>query len=118
MIILKLLLSTQMICRMFTKILLNTPQIKNAKTFIVFVVMIADMINNKNLNSIVTELLIKGRKLNISLVFITQYFKVAKDVRLNSTHFFIMKILNERELQQISLNHSPDINNKDFIKIC
>ena len=76
------------------------------------------MINNKKLNSIVTELFIRGRKLNISLVFITQsYFKVPKDVRLNSTHFFIMKIPNKRELQQIALNHSSDINSKDFIKI-
>ena len=64
------------------------------------------MINNKKLNSIVTELFIRGRKRNISIVFITRsYFKVPKDVRLNSTHFFIMKILNKRELQQIALNH-------------
>ena len=77
------------------------------------------MINNKKLNSVVTELFIRGRKLNISLVFITQsYFKVPKDVRLNSTHFFIMKIPNKRELQQIALNHSSGINSKDFIKIC
>ena len=55
--------------------------------------MISDMINNKKLNPVVTELFIRGRKLNISIVFITQsYFKVQKDVRLNSTHFFIMKI--------------------------
>ena len=61
---------------------------------------------------------IRGKKLNISLAFITQScFKVAKDVRLNSTHFFIMKIPNERELQQIALNHSSDINTKDFINI-
>ena len=80
--------------------------------------MIANMINNKKLNSIVTELFIKSRKLNISLVFITQsYFKFPKDVGLNSTHFFIMKILNRRELQQIALNHSSDINFKDFINI-
>ena len=80
--------------------------------------MIADMINDKKLNSIVTELFIRGRKLNISLVFITQsYFKVMKDVRLNSTHLFIMKILTKRELQEIALNHSSDINFKDFIKI-
>ena len=66
---------------------------KERKILIVFDDMIADMINNKKLNSIVTELFIRGRKLNISLVFITQsYFKVPKDVRLNSTHFFIMKI--------------------------
>ena len=76
------------------------------------------MINNKKLNSIVTELFIRGRKLNISLVFITQsYFKVPKDVRLNSTHFFIMKIPNKRELQQIALNHSSDIDFKSFIRI-
>ena len=76
------------------------------------------MINNKRLNSIVSELFITGRKLNISLAFITQsYFKVPKDVRLNTTHFFIMKIPNKRELQQIALNHSSDIDFKDFIKI-
>ena len=62
--------------------------------------MIADMINNKTLKSVITELFTRNRKLNISLVFITQsYFKVPKDVRLNSTHFFIMKIPNKRELQ-------------------
>ena len=61
---------------------------------------------------------IRGRKLNISLVFITQsYFKVTKDVRLNATHFHIMKIPNKRELQQITLNHSLDISTKYFIKI-
>ena len=76
------------------------------------------MINNKKLNSVVTELFIRGRKLNISIVFITQsYFKVPKDVRLNSTHFFVMKILNKRELQQIASNNSSDIGFKDFIKI-
>ena len=80
--------------------------------------MIADMINNKKLNSVVTELFIRGRKLNISLVFITQsYFKVPKDVRLNSTHFFIMKIPNKRELQQTALKHSSDVDFKYFIKI-
>ena len=92
---------------------------KENKILIVFDDMIADMINNKKLNSIVTELFIRGRKLNISLVFITQsYFKVPKDVRLNTTHFFIMKIPNKRELQQIALNHSSDISSKDFIRVC
>ena len=68
------------------------------------------MIDNKHLNPVVTELLIRGRKINISIVFITQsYFKVTKDIRLNSTHFIIMKIPNKRELQQISLNHLSDI---------
>ena len=76
------------------------------------------MINNKKLNSIVTELFIRGRKLNISLIFITKSnFKAPKDVRNNSTHFFIMKIPNKRELQQIAINHSSDIKTKDFIKI-
>ena len=91
---------------------------KENKILIVFDDMIADMIHNKKLNSIVTELFIRGRKLNISLVFITQsYFKVPKDVRLNSTHFFILKIPNKGELQQIAVNHSLDISSKDFIKI-
>ena len=67
--------------------------------------MIADMIQNKKLNSIVSKLFVRGRKLNIFLVFITQsYFKVPKDVRLNTTHFFVTKILNKRELQQIAIN--------------
>ena len=91
---------------------------KKRKILIVFDDMIADMINNKKLNPVVTELFIRGRKLNISIVFITQsYLKVPKDVRLNSTHFFIMKISNKRELQQVALNHSSDIDFKDFIKL-
>ena len=92
--------------------------IKKRKILIVFDDMIADMINNNKLNPVVTELFIRGRKLNISIVFITQsYFKVPKDVRLNSTHFFILKIPNKRELQQIALNHSSDIDFKDFMNI-
>ena len=88
---------------------------KENKILIVFDDMIADMIHNEKLNSIVTELFIRGRKLNISLVFITQsYFKVPKDVRLNTSHFFIAKISNKRELQQIAINHSSDINTTDF----
>ena len=91
---------------------------KKCKILIIFDDMIADMINNKKLNPVITELFIRGRKLNISIVFITQsYFKVPKDVRLNSTHFFIMKIPNKKELQQIALNHSSDIDFKDFMKI-
>ena len=73
------------------------------------------MLSNKKLNSIVTELFIRGRKLNISLVFITQScFKVPKDVRLNNTHFSILKIPNKREIQQIAYNHSLDIDFKDL----
>ena len=93
----------------------NYNPIKKCKV-IIFDDMIADMINNNKLNP--TELFIRDRKLNISIVFITQsYFKVPKDVRLNSTHFFIMKIPNKRELQQIALNHSSDIDFKDFMNI-
>ena len=84
----------------------------------VFDDMIADMTHNKKLNSIVTELFLRGRKLTISLVFITQsYFKVPKDVRLNTTHFFISKIPNKTELQKIAINHSSDISTKDFANI-
>ena len=76
------------------------------------------MIHNKKLDLIVTKLFIKGRKLNISLVFIIQsYFKVPKYVRLNTSHFFITKIPNKRELQQIAINHSSDISTKDFANI-
>ena len=91
---------------------------KKREALIVFDDMIANMINNKKLNSIVTELFIRERKLNISIVVITQsYFKVPKVVRLNSTHFFIRKIPNKRELQHIALIHSSDIDFKDFMKI-
>ena len=72
---------------------------KDRKILIVFDDMIANMINNKKLNSLVTKLFIRETKLNISFVFITQsYFKVPKDVRLNTTQFFISKILNKRDL--------------------
>ena len=85
---------------------------------IVFADMIADIFNNKKLDSIVTELFIRGTKINISSVVISHsYFKVPKDVRLNTKHFFIVKIPNKRELQQIALNHSSDIDFKDFMKI-
>ena len=80
--------------------------------------MIADIIKNKELNSIATELFIRGTKINIPLVFITQsYSKVPEDVRINTTHSFIAKISNKRELQQIAINHSSDISTKDFINI-
>ena len=91
---------------------------KENKILIVFDDMIANMINNKKLNSIVTELFIRVRKLNISLLFITKsYFKVSKYVRLNTSHSFIAKIPNKRELQQIAINHSSNISSKDFINI-
>ena len=91
---------------------------KENKILIVFDDMIADTIKNKKIDSIVTELFISGRKLNISFVFITQsYFKVPKDVRLNTTHFFIAKIPNRREPQKIARNHSSDIKTEDFISV-
>ena len=63
-------------------------------------------------------MLIGGRKLNISLVFITQsYFKIPNDARLTTNHFFIAKMSNKRELQQTAINHSSDINTKDFTNI-
>ena len=75
--------------------------------------MIADMLSNKKLNPMVTEVVIRGRKLNISIVFIAQsYFPVLKIIRLNSTHYFIMKIPNKRELQEIAFNNSSDIDLK------
>ena len=78
---------------------------KEQKILIVFDDMIADMLSNKKLNPIVTELFIRGRKLNISLVFISQfYFAAPKSIRLNSTHYFIMKTLIKRELQKIVFN--------------
>ena len=80
--------------------------------------MTANMLSNEKLNPIVTELFIKGRKLNISLVFIPKsYFAVPKNIRLNSTHYFIVKIQNKQELQQITFNHSSHINFKDFMDL-
>ena len=91
---------------------------RKRKILIVFDGMIADIMTNKKFQSIIKELIIRCRKLNISLVFMTQsYFSVPQDVRLNSTHYLIMKINNKRELQNIAINHSADIDYKGFIKI-
>ena len=91
---------------------------KENKTFIVFKDMIADMIHNRKLSSIVTELFIRGRKLNTSFVFIFQsYLKVPKDVRLSTSHLFNSEISNKTELQRIVINHSSDINTKHFANI-
>ena len=80
--------------------------------------MIADIMANKRLQAIIKELFIRCRKLNISLAFTTQsYFKTLKDARLNSTHYLIMKIHNRRESQNIAIDHSVDIDYKDFLKI-
>ena len=94
-------------------------QSRKRKILIVFDDMIADIMTNKKLQAIIKQLFIRCRKINISPVFITQsYFAVPKDVRLNSTHYLIMKINNKKEVQNISINHSADINYKGFIKIC
>ena len=91
---------------------------RKRKILIIFDDMIADIMTNKIFQSIIKELFIRCRKLNVSLVFITQsYFSVPKDVRLNSTHYFIMKINNKRELQIIAINHSADTDYKVFMKI-
>ena len=91
---------------------------RKRKILIVFDDMIADIMTNKKFQAIIKELFIRCRKLNISLVFITQsYFSVPKDVRLNSAHYLIMKINNRKELQNIAINHSADIDYKDFMKI-
>ena len=77
---------------------------------IIFDDMIADIMNSKKFQAIIKDLFIRCRKLNISLIFITQsYFSVPEDVRLNSTRYLIMKINNKRELQNIAINHSADI---------
>ena len=92
--------------------------IRKIKKLIVFDDMIADIMDNRKFHAIIKELLIRCRKLNISLVSITQsYFSVPKDVRLNSTHYLIMKINNRRELQNIAINYTADIHYKDFMKI-
>ena len=92
---------------------------KENEILIVFDDMIPDMIHNKKLNSIVTELLIRRRKLNISIAFITHisYFKVPIDVRLNTSHAFLAKIPDKRQLQQLAINHSSGISTKDFASI-
>ena len=80
--------------------------------------MIADTLSNKSLNPVVTELFIWRRKLNVSLVFIMQsYFAVPKNIRLNSTYYFIMNIPNKPELQQIAFNRSSNIDFKDFMNL-
>ena len=76
-----------------------------------------DMNLTKKLSPIVSELLLRGRKLNISLVFLSHsYFKIPKTVRLNATKYFIMKIPNKKELQQVASNHSSGTDFKDFMK--
>ena len=91
---------------------------KKSKILIVFDDMTADMLSNKKPNPIVNELFIRGRKLNISLAFISQsYFTVPKNIRLNSKHYYIMEIPNKWELQQILFNYLSDIDFKESMNI-
>ena len=91
---------------------------RKRKILMAFDNMIADIMTNKNFQAIIKELFLICRKLNISLAFITQsYFSAPKDVRLNSIHCLVMKINSQKELQNIAINHSADINCKDFMKI-
>ena len=93
-------------------------QTKKRRVLIVFDDMIADMESKKILSSVVTELFLRWRKLNILLVFISDsYFKVPKTIRPNATHYCIIKIPNKREPLQIASNHSSDIGFKDFMKL-
>ena len=99
---------------MFMRILISTTQTEKEK----FDEIIAGIIANKKFQAIIKELFISCRKLKISLLFITRsYFSAPKDVRLNTTHYLIMKINNKRELQNIAINHSADIDYNDFIKV-
>ena len=105
---------------MFMRILMTTTGTDKEKFYLFFFFddMIASIMANKQFQAIVKELFIRCRKLNVSLAFITQsYFLVPKDVRLNSTHFLIMKITNKRELQNIATNRSADIDYNDFVNI-
>ena len=91
---------------------------KKRTILIVFHDMITDMLSNKKINPIVTELFIRGRKLNISLAIIPQsYFNFPKNIRLNSKHYFVMKIPDKRELRQVAFNHSSDIDFQDFMNL-
>ena len=114
--ILKLLLNIQTIWLIFVKHLRYNPN-KRRKILIAFDDMIADMLSNKRLSPIVTEWFVRGWKLNISLAFFTQsYFAVPKDIRLNATHYFIMKGPNKEK--QIASQNLSDIGFKDFMNLC
>ena len=91
---------------------------RKGKVLIVFDDMISHVMSNKKTQQVLKELFIRCRKLNISLCFLTQsYFSVPKDVRLNCTHYITFKLNNKGELQNIAINHSADIDYKDFVKI-
>ena len=88
------------------------------KKLIVFDETTADIMTNRRFQAIIKELFVRCKKLNISLVFISQsYFSVPKNVRLNSTRYLIMKINKRKKLQNIAIDHSTGIDYKDFMKI-
>ena len=91
---------------------------RKKKNLIVFDDMFADIMTSQKFQAIIKELLIRWKKFNISLVFITQsYFAVPKEIRQNSTHYLVMKIHNKRELQYLLLIIQQILNCKDFLKI-
>ena len=92
---------------------------RKRKILIVFNDVIADIMSNKEFQAIVKDLfIIRCRKLNISIAFISQFYcSVPKDVRLSTTHFYAMKINSKRELQNIPIHHTADIDYRDFVKI-
>ena len=91
---------------------------RDKKVLIVFDDMIADIEYNKNFKRIIKELFYRARKINVSIVFITQsYFRALKDARLNSTHYILMKIGNKKELKRIAKEKSGQLDYKDFLKI-
>ena len=111
------ILNIQTLWIMFATILMITTQ-KERKILIVSDDMIADIMTNRKFQATSKELFIRCRKLNVSLILITQsYFKTPKDARLNSTRYLIMKIHNRKELQNIAIDHSADIDYKNFLKI-
>ena len=91
---------------------------RDKKVLIVFDDMIADIEFNKNFKRIIKELFYRARKINVSIVFITQsYFRALKDARLNSTHYILMKIGNKKELKRITEEKLGHLDYKDFLKI-
>ena len=92
---------------------------RKRKVLIIFDDMISHVMSDKKAKKILKYLLIRCRKLNISICFLTQsYFAVPKDVRLNCNHYVLFRLNNKRELQNIAINHLADIDYEDFIKIC
>ena len=91
---------------------------RDKRVLLVFDNMIADIEYNKNFKKMIKELFYRGRKMNISIVFITQsYFRALKDARLNSIHYILMKIGNKKELKSITEEKSGNVDYKDFLEI-